>query len=302
MYPAPLNLDTEVFTRIPSNLHKTGQPSVWVSHRGSEPYHSFLEGPSFDRDGNLFCVDIPYGRIFRISPDGKWEVFTEYDGEPNGLKIHKDGTIYVADHKLGILKFDPKSAQRTVVIDRPNYERFKGVNDLTFARNGDLYFTDQGRSDLRNPNGTVYRLRADGTLDTIWSGLASPNGLVLNNKENELYIGVTNRVVGIGLGANYSIGKAFLPVSAVGGPRGPDGMAVDEEDNIVVVAAGYGTVWVFSKFGEPVFRIKSCTGLRTTNVAYGGEDNRTLFITEGHAGAILKVRLPTPGKKMYSHC
>ena len=123
----------------------------------------------------------------------------------------QDGTIYVADHKLGILKFDPKSAQRTVVIDRPNYERFKGVNDLTFARNGDLYFTDQGRSDLRNPNGTVYRLRADGTLDTIWSGLASPNGLVLNNKEDALYIGVTNRVVGVGLGANYSIGKAFYP-------------------------------------------------------------------------------------------
>ena len=79
-------------------------------------------------------------------------------------------------------------------------------------------------------------------------------------------------------------------------------MTVDQEDNIVVVAAGYGTVWVFSKFGEPVFWIKSCTGLRTTNVAYGGEDNRTLFITEGHAGAILQVRLPVPGKKMYSHC
>ena len=301
MYAAPPLLETEIFTRIPERLHKTGTPSAWVSYRGHASYHSFLEGPSFDREGNLYCVDIPYGRIFKISPAGDWTVFAEYDGEPNGLKIHQDGTIYVADCKHGILHFDPKTGKRSTILDRPNHERFFGVNDLVFASNGDLYFTDQGRSDLRNPYGRVYRLRADHKLDVIWDNMASPNGLALNNKEDILYIGVTNQIVGIGLKPDYQIGKASLPVPAVGGPNGPDGVAVDEEDNIAVVAAGYGTVWLFSRFGEPLFRIKSCTGLRTTNIAYGGPDNRTLYITEGHAGAILKVTLPVPGRKMYSH-
>lgn len=51
----------------------------------------FLEGPSFDRDGNLWVADIPWGRIFRIDPKGGVELAAEYDGEPNGLKFHADG-------------------------------------------------------------------------------------------------------------------------------------------------------------------------------------------------------------------
>jgi gluconolactonase len=60
-------------------------------------------------------------------------------------------------------------------------------------------------------------------------------------------------------------------------------------------------VWVFSRIGEPLFRIRSAAGIRTTNVAYGGEDRRTLYITESEQGAILRVRLPTPGRAMFSH-
>ena len=76
-------------------------------------------------------------------------------------------------------------------------------------------------------------------------------------------------------------------------------MALDEAGNLVIVHAGFGTVWVFSALGEPVYRIKSCAGMRTTNVAFGGPDRKTLFITEAEQAAILKVTLPTPGVKMY---
>ena len=76
-------------------------------------------------------------------------------------------------------------------------------------------------------------------------------------------------------------------------------MAVDEDDNLVVVHAGFGTVWVFSPFGEPLYRIKSSAGLRTTNVTYGDADRRSLFITEAQHGVILRARLPVPGKTMF---
>ena len=60
------------------------------ANRPGQPIDSFLEGPSFDRAGNLYVTDIPYGRVFRIAPDGAWTQVAEYDGWPNGLKIHKD--------------------------------------------------------------------------------------------------------------------------------------------------------------------------------------------------------------------
>ena len=60
-------------------------------------------------------------------------------------------------------------------------------------------------------------------------------------------------------------------------------------------------MWLFSKLGEPLYRIKSCRGIRTTNLAYGGPDFRTLYITKSETGAILKAAMPFPGHPLYSH-
>ena len=110
---------------------------------------------------------------------GAIEKVAEYDGEPNGLKIHRDGRIFVADHKQGLLELDPATGRVAVILDRPYHERFKGLNDLMFARNGDLYLTDQGEADLRDPTGRLFCLRADGRLDCLLDCVPSPNGLVL---------------------------------------------------------------------------------------------------------------------------
>ena len=71
--------------------------------------------------------------------------------------------------------------------------------------------------------------------------------------------------------------------------------------NLVVVHAGFGTAWLFSALGEPLTRIRSCAGIRTTNVAYGGPDRRTLYITEAEHGVVLRARLEVPGRPMFSH-
>lgn len=267
--------------------------------------HSFLEGPAFDRDGNLYVVDLAYGRIFRIAPDGRFALVSEYDGQPNGLKIHQDGRLFVADRQHGILALDPETGSRMQVLGGADGKPFNGINDLHFASNGDLYFTDQGDSGLENPCGRVFRLRADGrTLDRLMDGLAGPNGLVLNREETLLYVAVTrdNAVYSLPLVASNSrVKRAGRFVQLSGSPTGPDGLALDQDGNLAVVHAGFGTVWLFSRFGEPLLRIRSCAGLRTTNVAFGGSDGRTLFITEAEQGAILKVEMPVAGCKMYSH-
>jgi gluconolactonase len=298
MFSAP-TITTEVFTRMPDSLRRDGVQTEWTRKRGSGPLHSFLEGPSFDREGRLYCVDIPHGRIFRIARDGTWDVFAEYEGNPNGLKIHRDGRIFVADHKLGILAFDPGTRARTLVANESDAGPFEGVNDLVFADNGDLYFTDPGESGLEAPTGRVLRLDTSGRVDVMYEGLPYPNGLVLSPAQNVLYVGVTRSLQVLRLPLREGrVVKAGVFLQLSGGLAGPDGMAVDDEGGLVVVHAGFGTVWYVSALGEPVGRIRSCAGIRTTNVAYDGSD---LFITEAEHGVILRARLPVAGRAMYSH-
>jgi len=301
LYPPPQIIKTEAFAELPAAYRKEGVYSKWsVANNKGETIHSFIEGPSFDRDGNLYIVDIPWGRVFRVSPRGAFDLVAEYDGEPNGLKIHKDGRIFIADYKNGIMLLDPATGAVTPHCDRYRVEGLKGVNDLVFAMNGDMYFTDQGLTGLHDPTGRVYRLRPDGHLDQLIDTGPSPNGIVLDPSEKWLYVAMTraNQVWRMPLlpdGGTTKVG-AFVTLS---GGSGPDGMAMDEACNLVVCHAGGGQVWVFSPLGEPLYRVKSCRGLFTTNVAYGGPGNKTLFITESDTGTILKAELPVAGERMY---
>src|SRR3954452_2054779 len=131
MYPAAAVITAEVFARIPERYDRSGQAAEWaeVNLHGMR-INSFLEGPSFDRDGNLYVVDIPFGRVFRISPNGEWDQVAEYDGWPNGLKIDAGGTIYLADQKNDIMRLDPASGQVDPFITHANLEGFRGCNDL----------------------------------------------------------------------------------------------------------------------------------------------------------------------------
>jgi gluconolactonase len=90
----------------------------------------------------------------------------------------------------------------------------------------------------------------------------------------------------------------FIQMSGGGGP---DGLAIDEDDNIAICHVGLGTTWLFSALGEPMLRIKSPVGLLTTNCAYGGPNRRTLYITESKSGTVLSAEMPVAGRQMYSH-
>jgi len=150
--------------------------------------------------------------------------------------------------------------------------------------------------------GKGYRLRKTGVRVLVCDWLPSPNVLVLDRSEPVLHVSITrsNQVMGFPLTPEKGgspRARLFLQLS--GGLIGPDGMAMDETGNLFVVHAGSGTVWQFSEHGEPLSRIRSCAGLRTTNVAFGGADRQTLFITEAQQGVILAARMTAPGRVVY---
>ena len=304
MYAAPPAVTAEIHTELPEALRCRGRSSDWLYARGDGTAHTFLEGPSFDRQGNLWLTDIPFGRIFRVTPTGDWSVVAEYDGEPNGLAFHSDGWAAITDAKRGLMRLDPATGSVTPLLPRARREGFRGVNDCTFAMNGDLYFTDQGQTGLHDPAGRVYRLRAGATqADALVSNVPSPNGLVLTADGHTLYVAATrdNAIWRVPITPDGGVIRVGRFIAMSGGLAGPDGMAMDVDGNLVVAHAGMGSVWIFSKLGEPLLRIRSPRGLGTTNVCFGGAENRDIFITESESGTILRARWERPGAKLLAH-
>ena len=306
LYPPPADLDAPVWTSLPDEYRNTGGTPDWaVANKPGQSADSFLEGPSFDRDGRLYVTDIPYGRVFRISQEGQWSLIAEYDGWPNGLKIHRDGRIFITDYKHGIMLLDPGRGIVEPVLTHRRSESFRGVNDLFFDNQGRLYFTDQGQTGLHDPTGRVYRFDLETEqLDLLIGNGPSPNGLVMTPEENSLYVAMTrgNSIWRLPILPDGSTTKVGTFARLAGGVSGPDGLAVDTQGRLTVCDAGNGCAWMFSKWGEPVYRIRSGGGGRTvTNLAYGGPENRDLFLTESDTGNILRATLDVPGQTMFSH-
>jgi len=306
--PEPAVFDADVFTELPESLRRPNSTSYWATRnkRGAK-VDSFIEGPSFDRDGNLYFVDIPFGRIMRADPAGNVSQIAEYDGQPNGLKIHQDGRIFIADFQNGIMQLDPKTGEVNAVLKDCDSEGFKGCNDLHFGPDGSLYFTDQCQTGLHDPTGRVYRWQPEtGELTCLIDTAPSPNGLVLDVNSHVLYLAVTraNAVWRLPLSESGRVNKAGLFLQFNGGRAGPDGLALTAQNGVVVCQTGMGLVWVHDNLGRPIAIVRSPKGLGTTNCAFGGKDLRTLFITESDTGTILKVEFPEElnisGHPMYS--
>jgi gluconolactonase len=289
--------EPEIFTRLPERFRQPDARTEWArANRGGASTDSFLEGPVWHPRGELFVTDIPYGRIFRISASGEWDLVAQYDGEPNGMKLFDESHLLITDYRNGLVLLDIARGEVRPYLERRNSERFKGVNDLTFDSNGNLYFTDQGQTGLHDPTGRVYRLSPEGRLDMLLGNCPSPNGLVLSPDEKVLFVGMTrgNCVWRVPLQADGSVSKVGQFFTSYG-PSGPDGLTVDIEGRIFVANPGLGRVWVLNDRAEPVEVLTGAQGASLTNVCFGGPKMKTLFMTESTSGTVLKAEMTIAG-------
>jgi gluconolactonase len=296
-FAPPRAIATRVHAEVPTALRRDVVTEWSRANKFGQSSDCFLEGPCFDAQGRLHVTDIPHGRIFRLDAPGEWSLVAEYDGEPNGLALHPDGKrMFIADYKQGILALDLATGAVTPALARRNSERFKGPNDLIFARNGDLYFTDQGQTGLHDPTGRVYRLRPGGGLDCLLANGPSPNGLALSPDEKVLFVAMTrdNAVWRLPLmpdGTTTKVGR----FASFQGVAGPDGMAMDNSGNLFVAHASLGCIFVVSPRGQTIASLESCRGAVTTNLAFGGPEGKTVFITESETGTVLTAEWDEKG-------
>jgi len=306
-FTPPAVIDARVLTRLPDAFRRRRRSEWCDANRPGHEIDSFLEGPSFDREGNLYVTDIPFGRIFRISPELEWSLVAEYDGWPNGLAIHRDGSLWIADYRRGLLRIESaaghsrESGNPVELLGHRNSESFKGLNDLTFDAAGDCYFTDQGQTGLHDASGRVYRWRTSGHLDCLLDNVPSPNGVALDGSGRVLFVAATRAnavwrgpLLADGTTSKMGAFRTFF------GTAGPDGLAVDAQGRLVVAHASLGGAFLVNARGEVTHFIGSPAGSAVTNVAYRPGTSK-LVLTESETGTILEADMPAPGLELWSH-
>jgi gluconolactonase len=261
---------------------------------------NFLEGPVwFAELGALFFSDMNFGapnqaplngpqaRLHKLTPPGTFEVFLD-NGSTNGLGRSLDGNLIACTHDTrSVSIIDLATKQRTTVADRYTDRKFNSPNDLVVRSDGNVYFSDP---DWQLSQGSelpmaVYRVSPSGQVSLV-DTLQKPNGVALSPDEGTLYVGaIDGRVRKYAVSADGSTG----PASDFASVSGPDGMGVDCAGNLYVT--GGAGVDVFSPDGQKLGTIGGVNS--ATNVAFGGPERKTLYITGGNS--LYSIDLGIPG-------
>lgn len=280
---------------------------------------AWVEGPVWSRQlSALLFSDIPRNSVFQWRESAGASVFLKSSGytgrepfpgrEPgsNGLAFDLLGRLVLAEHgDRRVSRLEPDGS-KTTLADRYQGKRLNTPNDVLFAANGDLYFTDppfglpggaQDPGRELNFSG-MYRLTNDGTLTLLTRELPFPNGIALSPDEKLLYL--TNAdpdkpewyVFPILPGGHLGAGRLFFSGIELRtyGPGSADGMKVDRAGNLF--AAGPGGIHVFAPDGTLLGSV--IIGVATGNCAWGG-DGSDLYITADTS--IYRIRTATKGSR-----
>lgn len=278
----------------------------------------FGEGPIWSpSDGTIVCTGVADGLLHRVSlADGTRTTIARAGGGPNaaspaadgGFLITQNGGIDFSLHNLPGMEDLPALERITPSIQYVDAAGnvsvladhtvdgggFNAPNDLVCTADGALYFTDPGHHPLPpEPNGRVLRLDRDGTVHHIAGPFHYCNGIALDHKGGLIIVEANGLMrVGVDGGTEWMIEDM--------GNAG-DGFAVDVEGNIYVASPAGGCVYVVSADGQMLDTIALPEPGFATNLCFGGNDGRTLFVMMALAQSIGVIEhLPHPGRAVYA--
>ncbi len=258
-------------------------------------FTSGIEGPAVDAKGRLYAVNFGQtGTIGRIDGAHRAELFLKLPAGStgNGIRIDGKGFLYVADHTgHSILKIDPRTRAVSVLA---HSDQLTQPNDLALARNGRIYASDPN---WKTGTGRLWRIDPDGTLTMLEADMGSTNGIEVSPDERHLYVNesMQQRVW------RYDLDPATGAISGkqllITFPNfGLDGMRCDQRGNLHITRYGAGEIAVVSPVGE-VIQTVLLKGKKPSNVAFGGKDGRTVYVTLQDRGAIETYTSAHPGRE-----
>ena len=281
----------------------------------------FPEGPVAMQDGSVLVVEIERGSLSRVLANGLIEVVALLGGGPNGAAMGPDGRCYVCnnggfewvhargrtypsvqanDYTTGrIERVNLDTGEFETLYESCNGQPLRGPNDIVFDRTGGFWFTDHGKTRMRERDRTgVFYAQPDGSsIEEVIFPLEAPNGVGLSPEEDVLYVAETPTArlwayplqsPGKLLGERLDRPDGGRVVPGRNAYCMYDSLAVDARGNVCVATLMNGGITVLSPQGDTPKFIPMPDRL-TTNICFGGADLRTAYITLSSTGQLVRL-------------
>ncbi len=251
-----------------------------------------IEGPAVDRDGNLYAVSLKRkGDIGIIDAKGNAEVFIELpeNSVGNGIRFDKNGHMYIADYTGHNVLQVKKGAKQVTVFAHNN--AMSQPNDLTISPTGTIYLSDP---DWAKGTGRVWMVTPSQEIRLLQDNMGTTNGIEVSPDGKYLYVNesVQRTIWRFEIMPNGTLNNKIEFITF--DDFGMDGMRCDIKGNLYVTRYDKGTVIVLSPEGKIVEEIQ-LKGKKPSNIAFGGPDGKTCYVTLADRGCIETFRAEYPG-------
>ena len=259
----------------------------------SGQFPSGIEGPAVDADGTLYVVNFGRkGTVGKLTMQGEASLFVELpDGSTgNGIRFTESGDMLIADYTgHNVLRVDMDTKAISAHAHEPDMNQ---PNDLAIDSVGRVYCSDPKWADS---TGQLWRVDPDGTPVLLDGNMGTTNGVEVSTDERTLYVAesVQRKVWAFDLSSEGDVSNKRLLIEFP--DHGLDGMRCDAEGNLWLTRFGGGKVLKVSPSGEVLHEV-ALIGERPTNIAFGGPDGRTCFVTIQDDGSIETFRADVPGR------
>jgi sugar lactone lactonase YvrE len=254
-------------------------------------FTSGIEGPAVDKSGIIYAVNFDHqGTIGKVTPDGTASLFIELrEGSiGNGIRFDSKGDMLIADYTgHNILKVDMATKEITVVAHNPDMNQ---PNDIAIDGNDRIYASDPN---FKLKKGRIWRIENNKVflLDSVQG---ATNGIEVSPDDKILYVNASPKVWAYDLSEKGAVKNKRLLIEFPDFVM--DGMRCDVNGNLYITRFGKGTVVKVSPEGKILEEVQ-LTGKRPTNVAFGGKDGCTVYVTLQDKGNIESFRVDAPGRE-----
>lgn len=285
LFPQSANINTKEFERVLSGLNFPegpawdGKGSLYVSNSHADYITRICNGKD---------------SVFLKASENPFTM-----NKTNGLTFYKDGSLFACESGLGkILKILP-DGKTEIYASGYNGKKFNRPNDLAFDKQGNLYFTDPNAYDTAKLDGVVYRIdSATKEVTPAAENLAFPNGIAFSSDAKHVFVceSAFNRVSKFRVDSTGKFTNQETFIYLPGGD--PDGIGLDVAGNLYIAHFGGGRLFVVSPEGK-ITKVYTAPGIKPSNIEFAGEDMKTLYLTEDETNAVYRIKVDIPGLKLF---
>jgi len=279
-----------------AQIHDSSQLYKSTEFTSPNSFTHGVEGPAVDRLGNVYAVNFSHeATIGIISPSGTLDLFITLPDSSvgNGIRFDSNGDMLIADYtKHNVLRVNMTTKKISVFAHEPKMTQ---PNDIAIDSKNRVYASDPN---FKLNTGRIWGISRHGHITLLDTMDGPANGIEVSPDEKKLYVNAGRKVWSYDLSRKGELSNKSLLIEFP--DFGCDGMRCDIDGNLYIARIGKGVVAKVSSKGEILKEIE-LIGKKPTNVAFGGKDGCTVYVTLMDMGNLESFRVDTPGRAWKMH-